>query len=69
MSDHHRPRSASQLYSDALVWSVRALLCFGVWALSQIYSQLTTHIADLDQRVNGLAASMARVEAILERNR
>lgn len=67
MSDHHRPRSASQLYSESLVWAVRALLCFGIWALSQFYSQITTEIADLNKRVNGLAASMARIEVILEK--
>lgn len=68
MSDH-KPRSATQLYSDALVWGVRALLCFGIWALSTLYTQITGQITDLNQRLNGLASAVARVETILERDR
>lgn len=67
MSDYYRPRSVRDLYAQATAWAVRGLLLFGMWALSQIYTGIATRLNEQEQRINGMAASLARIEAIVER--
>lgn len=65
MSDYYQPRSVRDLYAQASAWAVRGLLIFGMWALTEIYSGLTNRLTEQDKRLNEMAASLARVEAIL----
>ena len=57
----------SDLRFEAVIWATRGLLLFGVWALSTLYGQITGKIAELDQRINVMASSLARVETLLEK--
>lgn len=69
MSGRGEFRNVRDLYSQATVWAIRGLLLFGMWALSEIYSNIITRLDETEQRTNGMAASLARVEVILiERN-